>query len=226
MHRPGFIKPRLSREITVKMTKSKPLQRRHLPQQERSLKRINQILEATACLLAKVGLDDLTTVMVARELGISVGSVYHYFPNKFAILYAVGEHWLEEMTTIIEAIESWDLENLGIDGFIDRYCDEMLNIYRQQIAVLPLVRAMFAVPELRELDERHDEEIIRCLMKVFRRLGIRNKDDELNRIGCLVLEISHALFLVIVEQDNQRGANTLKDLKGMLSDYLQRFSTP
>lgn len=203
------------------MTKSNSLKRRRTPQQKRSQKRINEILEATARLLAKVGLDDLTTVLVARELGISVGSVYHYFPNKFAILYAVGEAWLEEMTTVLETIENWEMDAIGVDGFVDQYCDEMLKIYRLQVAVLPLVQAMFAMPELRELDERHDEEIIGCLMGVCRRLGSRKKDDELNRISRLVLEISHAIFLVIVEQNEKRGAKTLADLKRMLNEYLR-----
>ena len=76
------------------MTKNNPLQRRHRPQQQRAQKRIDEILSVTAHLLAQVGLDDLTTVLIAREIGISVGSVYHYFPNNFAILYAVCEHWM------------------------------------------------------------------------------------------------------------------------------------
>ena len=204
------------------MTKNNPLQRRHRPQQQRAQKRIDEILSVTAHLLAQVGLDDLTTVLIARELGISVGSVYHYFPNKFAILYAVGEHWLEEMTVILQAIESWDLDELGVDGFVDQYCDQMLHVYHQQIAVLPLVRAMFTVPELRQLDERHDEEVIDCLAGVCRRLGSTKKEDELDRIGRLLLEISHALFLVIVKQNRQRGTKTLTDLKLMLSEYLHR----
>ena len=199
-----------------------PLQRRREPQQKRAQKRINEILEATARLLARVGLDDLTTVLIARELGISVGSVYHYFPNKFAILYAVGERWLEEMTTVLGTVASWDLDKTGIDGFVDQYCDEMLKTYRLQIAVLPLVRAMVTMPELRKLDQLHDEEIISCLMKICRRLGIRKKDDELNRIGCLVLEISHTLFMVIVGQNEQHGSKTLTDLKGILKEYMRQ----
>jgi hypothetical protein len=59
-------------------------------------------------------------------------------------------------------------------------------------------------------------------MKVCRRLGIRKKDDELNRIGCLVLEISHTLFMVIVGQNEQRGSKTLSDLKGILKEYMRR----
>jgi len=199
-----------------------PLQRRRTPRQKRSKKRINEILQATARLLARVGLDDLTTVLIAHELGISVGTVYHYFPNKFAILYAVGERWLEEMTTVLGMVESWDLGKMGIEGFVEQYCDEMLKTYRLQIAVLPLVQAMVTMPELRKLDELHDQEIIKCLMKACRRLGSRKKNDELNRIGCLVLEISHAVFMVIVKQNEHRGSKTLSDLKEMLKDYMQQ----
>jgi AcrR family transcriptional regulator len=198
----------------------KPLGTRREPQQKRAQKRIDEILDTTARLLTKVGLDDLTTVMIARELGISVGSVYHYFPNKFAILYAVGEQWLAEMSVVLDAIDSWDIEEMGTTNFVDCYCDEMLKIYRQQVAVLPLVQAMFSVPELRQLDERHDDEIISCLMRVLGKISPGTKKDERNRIGRLILEVSHALFLVVVEQNRTRGAKTLADLKKMLTDHL------
>ncbi|MBE9548395.1 MAG: TetR/AcrR family transcriptional regulator [Proteobacteria bacterium] len=204
------------------MTTKNPLQRRRAPQQKRSQKRINEILDATARLLAEVGLDDLTTVLIAQELGISVGSVYHYFPNKFAILYTVGERWLEDMTCVLEAVETWDMQELGIDGFVDQYCDEMLRVYHQQISVLPLVQAMFAVPELHELDERHDEIIISGLIGVFKRLGLKASNDELDRVGRLMLEMSHALLLVIVNQNKTRSVRTLEDLKTMLCEYLSK----
>lgn len=202
------------------MKLKRPLNTRRAPQQKRAQKRIDEILDTTARLLTKVGLDDLTTVMIAQELGISVGSVYHYFPNKFAILYAVGEQWLEEMTVVLDAIDSWDVKKMGASAFVDCYCDEMLIIYRQQVAVLPLVQAMFSVPELQHLDERHDDKIISGLMRVCHKLAPDIKKDELNRIGRLMLEVSHALFLVIVEQNKARGTKTLADLKKMLSAYL------
>lgn len=202
------------------MKNKTPLKTRRAPQQKRAQKRIDEILDTTARLLSKVGLDDLTTVMIAQELGISVGSVYHYFPNKFSILYAVGEQWLEEMTIVLDAVDSWGIEEMGVAVFVDCYCDEMLKTYRQQEAVLPLVQAMFSVPELRHLDERHDDEIISCLMRVIHKLTPTIKKDELNRMGRLILEVSHALFLVIAEQNKSRGAKTLADLKKILTDYL------
>ena len=203
------------------MKQETQLKTRRFPQQKRAQKRIDEILLTTARLLKKVGLDDLTTVMIAQELDISVGSVYHYFPNKFSILYAIGEQWLSEMSIVLDTVETWDLEELGVAGFVESYCDEMLKTYRQQIAVLPLVQAMFSVPELRELDERHDEVIITCIMEVCRKLSPQTSKGELNRIGRLILEVSHALFVVIIEQNKSRGAKTLADLKGILTYYLQ-----
>ena len=72
------------------------------PRQSRSLQRRQEILRTTATLLDRVGFDDLTTILIAKELRISVGSLYHYFPNKQAILYALGEQWLEEQTRAAE----------------------------------------------------------------------------------------------------------------------------
>jgi len=61
---------------------------------KRLRKQRDKILATTAELLKTVGLDDLTTILVAKKVGISVGTLYHYFPNKHAILYALSERWV------------------------------------------------------------------------------------------------------------------------------------
>ncbi|MGI9293462.1 MAG: TetR/AcrR family transcriptional regulator [Pseudomonadales bacterium] len=198
------------------------LQPRRAPLQKRSQQRIQQILDATAGLLDKVGLDDLTTILIAKELGISVGSLYHYFPNKHAILYALGEHWLAEITVVLNDVESWDLAALGNDGFVDQYTEAMLVVYRKQKGVLPLVQAMFAVPELRALDTQHDDLMIASLVRIFQRLGIDESNNELQRLGRAHLEFTHALLLVVASQRGVRAKRTLEDLKAIMRSFLQR----
>ena len=56
-----------------------------------------KILNVTSDLLKTVGLDDLTTILIAKKVGISIGTLYHYFPNKHAILYALSELWVEKL---------------------------------------------------------------------------------------------------------------------------------
>lgn len=57
------------------------------PQQARSAQLVSDILEAAARVLTRDGARRFTTARVAERAGISVGSLYQYFPNKEAILF-------------------------------------------------------------------------------------------------------------------------------------------
>ena len=202
------------------MKTMQPVSPRSEPVQSRSIKRTQQILEVTSNLLETVGLNDLNTAIIAKEVGISVGSLYHYFPNKHAILYAMGKSWLDSIEEVLNDIEEWPVESLSLEDFIDQVVDINLRTYRQQKAVLRLVQAMFSVPELRELDERHDDMVISQMAKVFKRLGINKHIRERERIARHYLEVTHSSYLVIVNQNEQRATRTLQDLKIMLQSLL------
>jgi AcrR family transcriptional regulator len=192
------------------------------PVQERSRQRREEILKTTAALLERAGFDDLTTILIAHELKISVGSLYHYFPNKQAILYALGEQWLEEHTRTLEDIKSEPLEELDIPAFVDLALGRLLQVYREQKGVLPLVHAMWAVPELRDLDERHDEVVISYLTDMYRRIGLDHKKSERERRGQLMLEMTHALFLSIIEQSPAKAGRSYEDLKRFCTTLLEQ----
>jgi len=80
--------------------------RKH-PQQERSRATVDAIVEATAQLLVEEGFHKMTTNGIAERAGVSVGSVYQYFPNKEAIVVAVVERFADEQLEILaEGIEA------------------------------------------------------------------------------------------------------------------------
>jgi len=64
---------------------------------------VDAILEATLQVLIEVGKARLTTTRVANRAGVSVGTLYQYFPNKSAALQAVLERHLNEVTAAVEA---------------------------------------------------------------------------------------------------------------------------
>ncbi len=68
---------------------------RKRPRQDRSKATVDTILAATARVLVKHGFDGLTTNAVATAAGVSIGSLYQYFPNKEALVAALIEHHLE-----------------------------------------------------------------------------------------------------------------------------------
>ena len=65
------------------------LEPRKSPVQARSAASVDAILEATIQVLLSIGKEQLTTTKVALRAGVSVGTLYQYFPNKSSLLQAV-----------------------------------------------------------------------------------------------------------------------------------------
>lgn len=80
------------------------LEPRKLPVQARSTASVDAVLDATIQVLLDVGKERLTTTRVALRAGVSVGTLYQYFPNKSALLQAVLKRHLEEVTEAIERV--------------------------------------------------------------------------------------------------------------------------
>ncbi len=81
--------------------KSKPSVRK-APVQSRSRMTVDAILQATAHILTRQGYDALTTNHVAGRAGVSVGSLYQYFPNKEALLLALSRRHMNDIEATID----------------------------------------------------------------------------------------------------------------------------
>lgn len=103
---------------------------RKRPKQDRSTELVASILEAAIQVLAKEGAHRFTTTRVAERAGVSVGSVYQYFPNKAAILFRLqSDEWrqtTELLRSILEDMRKPPLERLRVlvHAFIRSECDE------------------------------------------------------------------------------------------------------
>jgi AcrR family transcriptional regulator len=85
----------------------KPLTKpRKIAAQERSRATVDALVEATARILVKEGFDKASTNRIAEVAGVSVGSLYQYFPGKEALVAAVIErHQQEIMQTVRRELE-------------------------------------------------------------------------------------------------------------------------
>lgn len=103
--------------------------RKH-PQQARSTELVAAILEAAIQVLAKEGAARFTTARVAEKAGVSVGSLYQYFPNKAAILFRLqSDEWLQTTQMLQRILQNQDappLERLRtlVHAFIRSECEE------------------------------------------------------------------------------------------------------
>jgi AcrR family transcriptional regulator len=99
---------------------------RKQPVQQRSAKRVEQMLEACAALIDELGYDGVTTTLIAERAGVAVGSLYQFFPDKRAVVQALTKRHLDYFTQQIDERLDWEhLEQWwqGVDTIIDIYVE-------------------------------------------------------------------------------------------------------
>jgi AcrR family transcriptional regulator len=87
---------------------------RKLPQQARARHTVEAIFEAAARIIEREGLAALNTNRIAERAGVSIGTLYDYFPNKEALLIAMARRQLEEDHQIFRAALSAALDTPGL----------------------------------------------------------------------------------------------------------------
>jgi AcrR family transcriptional regulator len=107
-----------------------PTSIRKEPKQARSMQLIEDVLEAAVRVLSREGTRRFTTARVADVAGVSIGSLYQYFPNKESILFRLQvEEWQSTVALLLDILEARDkppLERLrmAVAAFLRSECEE------------------------------------------------------------------------------------------------------
>ncbi|NUP07491.1 MAG: TetR family transcriptional regulator [Polyangiaceae bacterium] len=115
--------------------------KRHLePKQQRARDTIEAIIRATAQILARDGADRLTTNRAAAVAGVSIGSLYQYFPDKAALIAEVrrrhDEAFRERLLALTGAIAG-----LPLKAAIAHCVDALIELHREDPALHNAVAA-------------------------------------------------------------------------------------
>ncbi len=78
---------------------------RPAPKQKRGQERVELILNAASELLAELGYEAATITAIAARANTSVGSLYQFFANKEAILYALVERYVERASIVFAGMQ-------------------------------------------------------------------------------------------------------------------------
>jgi AcrR family transcriptional regulator len=107
-----------------------PPRMRRAPGGEKAEALVRAVVDAAIAELAEHGHAGLTTNRVAERAGVSIGSLYQYFPNKEAIAAAVFERYLQMSSeTFMRTIQSPDAT---YGELLDRVCTAFVDTYRAQ----------------------------------------------------------------------------------------------
>jgi AcrR family transcriptional regulator len=98
---------------------------RKAPRQQRSRVTVDVIVEAATRVLARRGWARFTTNEIAAVAGVSVGSLYQYFPNKLAIAEAIRQRHLDEVLVALSGAGD-DNEAIALDQRVARFADGVI----------------------------------------------------------------------------------------------------
>lgn len=112
------------------MSQADPTAARRTPSQARSRERLERIQSVACELISKTGSDQVKMSEVAALAGISIGSLYQYFPDKSALIRSLFERYATQcrdcIAQALEGVE--DLPSLlkAFDGLVDIYLDVVM----------------------------------------------------------------------------------------------------
>jgi len=112
------------------LARRKPLNPRKQPSQGRSRFTIRQIVEAAARVFEERGYAGATTNRIAERAGVSIGSLYQYFPNKESILVVLLEQHTQEVADAVEVIRLHVAEEPhDLIGALHHFVEAMVELH-------------------------------------------------------------------------------------------------
>jgi AcrR family transcriptional regulator len=140
---------------------------RKTPIQARSAVTVDAIFEATIQVLLLQGADRLTTTRVAERAGVSVGTLYQYYPNKQALLFAVLEGHLRKIATSMQnACEQFHGRPLAemVKGVVESFVDAKMERPDISAALYRIAAELGSA----ELTRRNSEQSHKALKSMLR----------------------------------------------------------
>lgn len=172
MYRVGALKAFSGPGAGVMSTKksSGRLQLRKKPQQERSIQRLDAIMEAAVELIAADGVGNLKMTDLAARAGVPIGSLYQFFPERAAVVKALHDRHTERVETGAERVFSEITSLCEAESLLGKAVDTFYTTFRSDPVYLSVWLAAMSDPDLQRLNTVHHARLTAILCKIFRPL--------------------------------------------------------
>ncbi|MCV3207943.1 TetR family transcriptional regulator [Mesorhizobium sp. YC-39] len=188
---------------------------RRAPSQQRSRERVERMLAAASELIAEQGSDAMRMGEVAERAGVSIGSLYQFFPDKRAIIWALAERYTTESQACISAALAGvtDAEDLR------RAFSELVDTYYRLFLAEPVMRDIWSGTQadkaLRELELADSRANAEFLTAVLKRLRPAADPAALETTAFLVWQMGEAAMRLAISVGREEGDRLVAAYKCM-----------
>ncbi len=197
------------------------------PKQRRSQERFSQILEATAHLIELGGSRSLKIHDIAKEAGVSVGSIYQYFENIEKIIESLANKYLEESKQILSIIEEEEFKTLSdLDSVIDKAWDEYYRYNQQNLAMQDIFIGALSTKYLQQLDDNDSQQNAAYVFEKIKHLFPKQNWKELRTTLYLSAYYVRETMRLALKQTPDDAKVTLKLGKKTVTLLLENLAKP
>ncbi|RZU29101.1 TetR/AcrR family transcriptional regulator [Edaphobacter modestus] len=174
---------------------------RRTPQRQHGERRVITLLDAADAVIAQHGYGGTTMTLIAEHAGSAIGTVYQYFSDKDAVVYALSARYADEMASLWPPLAE-RLRTLDLDSFVTTLMQALVRFMTERPAYVHLI----AAPK----QYKRDEGTRFRLRESFAAL-LRDRDPQLSRTEALLVTGVALRIIMSVVQEYARAKRSDRD---------------
>jgi AcrR family transcriptional regulator len=202
-----------------------PLETKKQPAQQRAAETFERILEVTAQTLADVGIERLSTNLVCERAGLTPPALYRYFPNKYALLYELGQRLMQKQNELIPRWITPEVLTGSVEDLEQAIQGLLLDTHRvtqETVGGMWITRALRAVPALQKVRLESHEQVTQAQAELLGTVFPGADLDELRLAGRVAVEMVYAAVELLFDEPLNAQA-VAQIVSSMVASHLGRI---
>lgn len=189
---------------------------RRAPTQKRSRERVQNILKVACELIALQGSDGMKMGELAEKAGVSIGSLYQYFPDKAAIIHALADRYNDESRHCIEESLSAVTSAHNLIAAFDQLIDTYFELFLAEPVICDIWTGTQADKTLRDMELEVSRENGAFLARTIARLRNEQTADPSISARCLlIMSMGEATMRLAISVPIDEGREIVGSYKRM-----------
>ncbi|PCJ69622.1 MAG: TetR family transcriptional regulator [Rhodobiaceae bacterium] len=206
--------------MKTRANKTVDLEPKKIPRQKRAIATYERLLDVAARLLEDEGIERISTNMIAERAGITPPALYRYFPNKYAVLRALGDRLMQKQNDVFVISLQHDDQSIEAQmNGAEALLKETLKVTLAQPGALAIMRALRAVPTLQQVRLASHHQVTATWCEALRPLLPNFNEEALWTKARLSVELGYAAIEMAMEEDRPSPEIIMKEAALALNAY-------
>jgi len=176
------------------------------PRQKRSMEKKQLVIDTARDLFCRNGYHNTTTNEIAKEAGLSIGTLYSYFADKETILLELLEQYNAYFYRVFEFIDTDENTQLffsDLHKWIRLLVDNLIQLHNSQIAFYRELEVLYySTPEVTAIMDAQTERVRLATLNLMKKYKEKIKCDDLESASVVAVDFINALVDRVVFKEN------------------------